>query len=134
MEVQNSKIFFFVIFILFCSCGTINKRNYKIPDVVVLSINNNNNYEITDVNQIKKIINDLNKSKKLDDNKPIPHIFDIILKYKNSEIIFKSDGVYYYEGTSKIYPNIDLVKKYWNLEDADLIPKRTEERRPLENK
>ncbi|EHQ41255.1 hypothetical protein [Myroides odoratus] len=128
---QNSKLLFFIIFILFFSCGTINKEKYKIPDVVVLSVNNHN-YEITDKNEVKEIINDLNKSRKLNDNIPIPYLFDIILEYKNKKIIFKSDGVYYDEGTTKVYPKVDLVKKYWNFEDADLMPKKNEEQRLLE--
>ncbi|WP_158963075.1 hypothetical protein [Myroides fluvii] len=72
---------------------------------------------------------DINQSRILKNDDPIPYIFAFLLEYNDTIITVKSDGVYYFENNLKFYPHADLVKKYWNLQDGALLPIR-----PLEEK
>ena len=68
---------------------------------------------------------DINNGKLLNDTNFVPYIYDVCLIYKDTIINLKSDGVYYLDNSYKIYPKNDLVKRYWKLEDKDLLPIRT---------
>jgi len=128
MERQKHKLLFYVSIIIgMISCRSLQNLNYKIPNKIYLRVENNK--QELDQHQVSTFIKDINESRILKDDDPIPYIFDLILEYNDTIITMKSDGVYYFENNLKFYPYPDLVKKYWNFQDEDLLPSR-----PLEKK
>ena len=124
MEVQkNRKIISIIIFIMLISCRGIYNYSYKIPDRVLLKIDDKD-YVLNDKKSINGIIQDLNSSKLINESEPIPYRFEIQLIYKDTVINIKSDGVYYIDNNLKLHPNTDLLYKYWKFKDEDLLPKR----------
>lgn len=128
MEGQKNKLIFYVIIIMcIISCRSQQNLKYKIPNKIYLRVENNK-HELNQ-NKVSAFIKDINKSRILKNDDPIPYIFDFLLEYNDTIITMKSDGVYYFENSLKFYPYSDLVKKYWNFQDEDLLPIR-----PLEKK
>lgn len=126
MEEQKNKYINVIILfslIILLSCKGVSQSNYRIPDKVNLKVNDIN-YELNDNKKIINLIKDINKGKLLKDNDVVPYIFDVFFVYEDTIINLKSDGVYYIDNDSKIYPKNDLVKKYWELDDKDLLSKR----------
>ena len=125
-EQKNKLIFYVIIIMCIISCRSQQRLNYEIPNKIYLRVENNK-HELNQ-NKISTFIKDINKARVLKNDDPIPYIFDFLLEYNDTIIVLKSDGVYYFENNLKIYPYSDLVKKYWNFKDEDLLPIR-----PLEN-
>ena len=127
MEIQKnifSKVIVLFVLVTIVSCKNIRYSNYSVPDKVHLIINNDT-YELDENKKIKHLMKDINNGKLLNDTNFVPYIYDVCLIYKDTIINLKSDGVYYLDNSYKIYPKNDLVKRYWKLEDKDLLPIRT---------
>lgn len=127
MEIQKnifSKVIVLFVLVTIVSCKNITYSKYPIPIKVHLIVNNNT-YDLNENKKIKHLMKDINNGKLLNDTNFVPYIYDVCLIYKDTIINLKSDGVYYLDNSYKIYPKNDLVKRYWKLEDKDLLPIRT---------
>ena len=127
MEIQKNifyKVTVLLVLLTIVSCKNIRYSNYSVPDKVHLIINNDT-YELDENKKIKHLMKDINNGELLNDTNLVPYIIDLCLIYKDTIINLKSDGVYYLDNSYKIYPKNDLVKRYWKLEDKDLLPIRT---------
>lgn len=130
METQKNKCnnaIILISLVIFFSCKSKPPYSYTIPYKVNLVVNDVI-YELNDTNKLNSLMKDINNGKLIKDDNLVPYVFDVFFVYKDTIINLKSDGVYYIDKRSKIYPKNDLVKKYWKLEDKDLLPVRTLEK------
>ncbi|MUV03403.1 hypothetical protein GN157_06755 [Flavobacterium rakeshii] len=129
---QNIKlisVLFLALCSIYCSCGKNYTKTESLPKSVSILVKDRK-LKLQD-SLIDRFMTDFNNVEKVNkQDLPFPVLFELQLEYEGHTKTYISSGGIYTIDSTYIKPKTDLVYKYWNIEEGQILMLPQEVKKP----